>query len=204
MNIEALCAASPEALPHSPSQMPNATELPSSAQGRPKLTETQSYRPPSFAHADTRRGRYRHDAGLWTCRRIRPTSLRPHRHAPRHSYGYFCEPRSAGLCGRLLRAIRIFGRGRNGVTLSGDALPCELDQGQREALVVGQPAKQHAQDAQDRRKVSLVRQFFIRQVEAAFVEEADINLLRGDRGMEFATQPDVLVGWAQVSVALMS
>jgi len=126
MNIEALCAASPEALPHSPSQMPNATELPSSAQGRPKLTETQSYRPPSFAHADTRRGRYRHDAGLWTCRRIRPTSLRPHRHAPRHSYGYFCEPRSAGLCGRLLRAIRIVGRGRNGVTLSGDALPCDL------------------------------------------------------------------------------
>jgi len=40
----------------------------------------------------------------------------------------------------LLRAIRIFGTGRNGVTLSGDALPHELDQGQRETLAVGQPA----------------------------------------------------------------
>ena len=30
-----------------------------------------------------------------------------------NSYGYFCEIRSAGLCGRLLRAIRIFGRRRN-------------------------------------------------------------------------------------------
>ena len=34
----------------------------------------------------------------------------------------FLQTRSAGLCGRLLRAIHIFGRGRNGVTLSGDAL----------------------------------------------------------------------------------
>ena len=112
-----------------------------------------------------------------------------------NSYGHFCEPRSAGLCGRLLRAIRIFGRGRNGVTLSGDALLDELDQGQRETLVVGQPAERHVQDAQDRRKVGLVRHIFIRQVEAAFVEEADINLLRGARGMNFTIQPGALVGW---------
>jgi len=84
-----------------------------------------------------------------------------------NSYGYFCEPRSAGLCGRLLRAIRIIGRGRNGVTLSGDALLHELDQGQRETLAVGQPAEQHVQDAQDLRKAGLVRHLFIRQVEAA-------------------------------------
>ena len=121
-----------------------------------------------------------------------------------NSYGYFCEPRSAGLYGRFLRAIRIFGRGRNGVTLSGDALLDELDQGQRETLVVGQPAERHVQDAQDRRKVGRVRHIFIRQVEAAFVEEADINLLRGARGMNFAIQPDALVGWAQHSGGLMS
>jgi len=74
----------------------------------------------------------------------------------------------------LLRAIRISGRGRNGVTLSGDALPYELDQGQRETLAVGQRAEQHAQDAQDLRKAGLVRYlFFIRQVEAANFEDAD-------------------------------
>ena len=83
------------------------------------------------------------------------------------SYGYFCEFQSAGLCGRLLRAIRIFGRGRDGATLSGDALPHELDQGQRGTLAVGQPAEQHVQDVQDLRKAGLVRHFFIRQVEAA-------------------------------------
>jgi len=118
-----------------------------------------------------------------------------------NSYGYFCEPRSAGLCGRSLRAIRIFDRGRNGVTLSGDALHDELDQGQRETLVVGQPAERHVQDAQDRRKVGLVRHLFIRQVEAAFVEEADINPLRGARGMNLAIQPDALVGRAKVPEA---
>ena len=98
-----------------------------------------------------------------------------------NSYGYFCEPRSAGLCNGFLRAIRNFGRGRNGVTLSGNALPHELDQGQRETLAVGQPAEQHV----DLRKAGLVRNlfkleldliqphvaqkpvFFIRQVEAA-------------------------------------
>jgi len=63
-------------------------------------------------------------------------------------YGHFCEPRSAGLCGRLLRAIGIFGRGRNGATLPGDALLDELDQGQRKTLVVGQPAERHVQDSQ--------------------------------------------------------
>ena len=85
-----------------------------------------------------------------------------------NSYGYFCESRSAGLCGRLLRAIRIFGWGRNGVTLSGDALPHEFDQGQqRETLAVGKPTEQHVQDAQDLKKVGLVRHLFIRQVEAA-------------------------------------
>ena len=46
-------------------------------------------------------------------------------------YDYFCAPRSVGLCGRLLRAIRIVGRGKNGINLPGDALPHELDQGQR-------------------------------------------------------------------------
>ena len=101
------------------------------------------------------------------------------------SSGYFCEPRSAGLCSKLLRAIRISGRGRNGVTLSGDALPHELDQGQRETLAVNLPAEQHVQDAQDLRKVGLVRHLFIRQVEAAKAEEADINLLCGARGMKF-------------------
>ena len=65
-----------------------------------------------------------------------------------------------------MRAIRIFGRGRNGVTLSGDVLPHELDQGQRETLAVGQPAEQQVQDAQDLTKVGLVRNLFIRQVEA--------------------------------------
>ena len=84
-----------------------------------------------------------------------------------NSYGYFCEPRSTGLCGRLLSTIRIVGRGRDGATLSGDTLPHELDQGQRETLAVGQPAEQHAQDAHDLRKVGLVRHLFIRQVEAA-------------------------------------
>jgi len=53
------------------------------------------------------------------------------------SFGYSCKSRSVGLCGRFLHAIRIFGRGRNGVTLSGGVVPHELDQGQREALVVG-------------------------------------------------------------------
>jgi len=65
-----------------------------------------------------------------------------------------------------MRAIRIFGRGRNGVTLSGDALPHKPDQGQRETLAIGQPAEQHVQNAQDLRKVGLVRNLFIRQVEA--------------------------------------
>ena len=83
-----------------------------------------------------------------------------------NSYGNFCEPRSAGLCGRFLRAFHIFGRGGNGVTLPGGALPHELDQGQRETLAVGQPAEQHVQDAQDLRKVGLARHLFIRQVEA--------------------------------------
>jgi len=81
-----------------------------------------------------------------------------------NSYGYFCEPQSAGPCGRLLRAIHIFGRGRNGVTFPGDALPHELNQRQRETLTVGKPAEQHVQDAQDLRKVDLVRHLFIRQV----------------------------------------
>ena len=62
-----------------------------------------------------------------------------------NSYDHFCGPRSAGLCGRFLRTIRIFGRGRNGVILSGDALPHELDQGQQETLAVKQPAEQHVQ-----------------------------------------------------------
>jgi len=79
---------------------PNATELPSSAPSRPKLIETQSYRPLSlcseedfattpgyapagdlghraFANADTHQGAHRHDARLWTCR---PPRLRPRRH----------------------------------------------------------------------------------------------------------------------------
>jgi len=56
--------------------------------------------------------------------------------------------------------------------MPGDALPNELDQGQREKLVVGKLVERHVQDAQDRRKVGLVRHLFIRQVEAAFVEEA--------------------------------
>ena len=43
----------------------------------------------------------------------------------------------------------------------------ELDQGQRGTLVVGQPVEQQVQDAQDLRKVGLVRNPFIRQVEAA-------------------------------------
>jgi len=116
------------------------------------------------------------------------------------SYVYFCEPRSAGLCSKSLRAIRISGRGRNGITLSGDALPHE-PLCQRGTLIVGQLADRQVQDAQERRKVGLVRHLFIRQVEATFVEEADINLLRGARGMEFVIQPDALVGWAQVPEA---
>jgi len=48
----------------------------------------------------------------------------------------------------------------------------ELDQGQRETLYVGQLAERHVKDAQDRRKVGLVRHLFIRQVKAVFVEEA--------------------------------
>ena len=36
----------------------------------------------------------------------------------------------------LVRSLRIFGRGRNGVTLPGGALLDELDQSQRETLVV--------------------------------------------------------------------
>ena len=76
-------------------------------------------------------------------------------------------------------------QGRNGVTLSGDALPHELDQVQRETLAVGQPVEQHVQDVQDLRKVGLVKNTFIRQVEAAKAEEADINLLCGARGMKF-------------------
>ena len=67
----------------------NATELPSSAPGRPKLIELQATRPSptptrediattpgcgpagysghrAFAHADTHRGTHRHGAGLWT------------------------------------------------------------------------------------------------------------------------------------------
>jgi len=82
--------------------------------------------------------------------------------------------------------------------LSGDALPHGLDLGQRETPVVGKPAKQNVQNAQDRRKAGLVRHLFIRQVEAAFVEEADINLLPGAREMVLVIQPDALVGWAQV------
>jgi len=93
------------------------------------------------------------------------------------SYDLFCGLRSAGLCGRLLRAIRIFGRGRNVVAFSGSEL-----------LDVGQPAERLVQDAQDRRKVAPVRHISTRQVEveAAFVEEADINLLRGARGLNLA------------------
>ena len=116
-----------------------------------------------------------------------------------NSYGNFCEPRSAGLCGRLLRTIRIFGRGRNDVTLSG-ALPHEPSC-QRETLVIGQLVKRHVQDAQGRRKVGLVSHLFSRQLEVTFVEEADINLLRGARGMEFVIQLDALVGCAQVPEA---
>jgi len=56
---------------------------------------------------------------------------------------------------------------KHGVALSGDALPHGLDQGQRETPAVGQPAEQHVQDAQDLRKVGLVRHLFIRQEEAA-------------------------------------
>ena len=48
-----------------PQPEPNATELPSSAPGRPKLTELQAS---AFADADTRRGTHRHDAGLKTSR----------------------------------------------------------------------------------------------------------------------------------------
>ena len=57
----------------------NATELPSSTPGRPKLIELHGHQ--AFAHADTRRGKRRHDAGLWTCRPLRQPSLRPCRHA---------------------------------------------------------------------------------------------------------------------------
>ena len=46
---------------------------------------------------------------------------------------------------------------------------------QRETLVVRQLAVQHVQDTQVRRKVGLIRHLFIRQVEAAFAEAADIG-----------------------------
>jgi len=92
-------------------------------------------------------------------------------------------------------------QGKNGVALTGDALLDEVDQGQRETRIVGQPAERRVQDAQDRRKVGLVRHLFIRQVESAFAEEVDINLLRDTRGMNLALQPVTLVGWAQVPEA---
>ena len=47
----------------------------------------------------------------------------------------------------------------------------------------------------------LVSHLFSRQLEVTFVEEADINLLRGARGMEFVIQLDALVGCAQVPEA---
>jgi len=79
----------------------------------------------------------------------------------------------------------------------------ELDQGQRETLYVGQLAERHVKDAQDRRKVGLVRHLFIRQWKSLSlkIEEAEVNLFRGARGMEFVIQPDALVGWAQVPEA---
>ena len=100
INIEALCAAPPEALPHSPSQMPLSCPV---APDRPELIELQATKPSptptraeediattpgcgpavdsghrAFAHAVTHRGKHRHDAGLWICRAPR---LRPRRHA---------------------------------------------------------------------------------------------------------------------------
>ena len=102
---------------------------------------------------------------------------------------------SAADCSQRYPHLR---QGRKGATLPCGALPHELAQGQRGTLVVGHPAEQHVQDAQDRRKVGLVRH---RQVEATFVEEADINPLRGARGIEFVIQLDALVGWAQVPEA---
>ena len=86
-----------------PQPEPNATELPSSAPGRPELIELQATYPSptptraeeniattpgcgpagysglrAFDHADTHRGTHRHNAWLWTCR---PPRLRPRRHA---------------------------------------------------------------------------------------------------------------------------
>jgi len=58
-----------------------------------------------------------------------------------------------------------------------------------------QPAEQDVQDVQDRRKVGLVRHLFIRQVEAAFLEEADISFLRGARGMGFFPPPPPFLEW---------
>ena len=55
MNIEALCAAPPEALTHSPSQMPLSCPVAPQAARR-------------LAHADTGRGTHRYDAGLITSR----------------------------------------------------------------------------------------------------------------------------------------
>ena len=65
----------------SPQPEPNATELPSSAQGRPKLIKTQSYRPPSLRprrHAPRKTSPRRRAMDL-------PPSLCPRRHVPRNT-----------------------------------------------------------------------------------------------------------------------
>jgi len=84
------------------------------------------------------------------------------------------------------------GRPHNGLVAAADCV---------DALAVREPVERHVQDTQDRRKVGFVRHLLIRQVEAAFAEEAAINLLRGAREMEFVIQPDALVSWAQVPEA---
>jgi len=98
MNIEALCAAPPEALPHSPCQMPLGCPIVSSAPGRPKSVELQDTAPSptptraaehnattpvcgpaghrAFARADPRRGTPRHDAGPKTSRPCRQSALK--------------------------------------------------------------------------------------------------------------------------------
>jgi len=80
MDIEALCAERPRS--------PEVIELQASAPS-PTPTRTEEHIATmlgcgpaghqAFAHADTRRGTHRHDAGLRTSR---PKRLRPHRHAP--------------------------------------------------------------------------------------------------------------------------
>ena len=59
MNIEALCAAPPEALTHSPSRIPLSCPV---APQAAEVHRAAGLR--AFADADTRRGTHRHDAGL--------------------------------------------------------------------------------------------------------------------------------------------